>query len=168
MVQQDNEFSPLDIAIPGQSLTAPLGDRPWQKPAMYSTPDEALTFYMDRFSEPRIASQMLDLMERGIPVDTLVDVLQTGGVMEGMHSLDVGIIISPAIAEAMTSMADAAEVMYVETSEEYVADQPYDTEIALALNDIAKESGEDFKNVEPVIDETEEEEPKGLMSRRQQ
>ena len=107
-------------------------------------------------------------MERGIPVDTLVDVLQTGGVMEGMHSLDVGIIISPAIAEAMTSMADAAEVMYVETSEEYVADQPYDTEIALALNDIAKESGEDFKNVEPVIDETEEEEPKGLMSRRQQ
>ena len=23
----------------GQSLTAPLGDRPWQKPARFSTPD---------------------------------------------------------------------------------------------------------------------------------
>ena len=42
-----------------QSLTAPLGDRPWQKPAVYPTPDEALAFYIDRITRPKQATKML-------------------------------------------------------------------------------------------------------------
>ena len=44
MVQQDRANVSLDAPIPGQSLTAPLGDRPWQKPARFSQPDVALAF----------------------------------------------------------------------------------------------------------------------------
>ena len=30
MLQKDRDNVALDAPIPGQSLTAPLGDRPWQ------------------------------------------------------------------------------------------------------------------------------------------
>lgn len=167
MLKQDNPLSPLDAPIPGQSLTAPLGDRPWQKPARYSTPDEALTFYLERLSVKRITSQMLDLLETGLPVDTLVDVMQTGAVMEGVHSLDVGIVISPALAEAVMAMADAAEVPYVKSSEDMDVDEkPYDTEIALALKEAAEETGVEMLEETAEIKTVETEEPRGLMARR--
>ena len=43
-IKQDSPEAPLNAPIPGQSLTAPLGDRPWQKPARFSQPDVALAF----------------------------------------------------------------------------------------------------------------------------
>ena len=165
MIDQSARF---EAPVPGQSLTSEPKLYPWETPPELDKIGDVISFYIERLSSQDVMDDLFIALEEGFPLNILVKSMLSTGVMEGMHSLDVGIIISPAIAEAMTSMADAAEVMYVETSEEYVADQPYDTEIALALNDIAKESGQDFKNVEPVIGETEEEEPKGLMSRRQQ
>ena len=52
MVKQDRDNVPFDAPIPGQSLTAPLGDRPWQKPARYSSPDDGLAFYVNRITRP--------------------------------------------------------------------------------------------------------------------
>ena len=36
----------IDAPIAGQSLTAELGNRPWQQPPQYTTVEEALQFYM--------------------------------------------------------------------------------------------------------------------------
>ena len=36
MIQQPS----LDAPVPGEGLTHELGDRPWQKPAQYTTVDE--------------------------------------------------------------------------------------------------------------------------------
>ena len=91
----------LEGAIPGQSLTAPLGDRPWQRPARFTKADETLAFYIERITTPRAANQMFDILEMGVPIASLVDIMQLGGVMEGLHSVDVGVIISPALAEVM-------------------------------------------------------------------
>ena len=74
----------FNAPVPGQSLTAPLGDRPWQKPARLSTPDEALAFYVERMTKTERANELLDILENGVPVDTLVDIVQQGGVMEGI------------------------------------------------------------------------------------
>ena len=35
MLQKDRDNVALDEPIPGQSLTAPLVDRPWQNPARF-------------------------------------------------------------------------------------------------------------------------------------
>ena len=37
----------FDAPIPGMSLTAELGARPWQTPAQYPTVDEAIEYYMN-------------------------------------------------------------------------------------------------------------------------
>lgn len=167
----DNKPQPtsLDAPIPGQSLTAPLGERPWQNPPRYSTVEQAIQFYLPRLTSERQGAQLMDLLEMGIPVDTVVDTIQLGGVMEGVHSVDVGILVSPILAEAVEQMAIAAGVDYVLEGKETNDDAPTDSEIALAMRDAAKETGmtlskETTEETETPMEETPE--PTGLMARR--
>jgi hypothetical protein len=171
MLDKNTPKPALDAPIPGQSLTAPLGDRPWQKPAKFPTPEQALAFYVDRIGQDRQINQIVDLLELGVPVDTLVDTMQLAGVMEGLHSVDTGIIITPALAEVVKQIADGAEIDYTFTSEEIEDTLPTDSEIAVGirhLND--KQNGITIKEEEPIVEEPAEEEetkPRGLMARRQ-
>ena len=163
-----NENPIVDAPIPGQSMTAPLGDRPWQRPARFSKPDEALAFYVEKITTPSAANKMFDILEMGVPIASLVDTMQLGGVMEGLHTVDVGVLISPALAETMEGMAKAAEVEYSVTGNEDAIKKPDDTQISLALRSLAQEKVEASGIIEEVQDEQpmETEEPKGLMARR--
>jgi len=156
-----------DGPIPGQSLTAPLGDRPWQNPPRYSTVEEAIQYYMPRLTSERMGGQLMDMLEMGVPVDTIVDTVQLGGVMEGLHSVDVGMLISPVLATAIEQMAIAAEVEYKVEGQEVDESIPDDSQIAMAMMEAAKSTGEQIKETPEEVEEpTEEPQPKGLMARR--
>ena len=165
MLKRNEPAISLDAPIPGQSLTAPVGDRPWQRPAEFPTPEQALAFYVERITDDQQAGQMLDLLEMGVPVDTLVDTMQLGGVMDGLHSVDVGMIITPALAEIVSDMAEQAGVKHTKLSTDEREGKPMQSEIALTLNDI---NNADMKVEEPPQEkpELEEEQPRGLMARR--
>lgn len=165
MLEQD-ENPAVDAPIPGQSLTAPLGDRPWQRPARFSTPDKALSYYIERITVPRNANQMFDILELGIPIATLVDTMQTSGVMEGLHSLDVGIIISPALTEAIEGMAKAAEIDYTVIGKDPKDLHPNDSQISLAMESLAKEKVEESGVMKKIVEKEPQEQLKGLMARR--
>jgi len=169
-MQNQNDPAPtLDAPIPGQGLTAPLGGRPWQRPPQFNTAEAALAFYLDRISGDRQVSQMLDVLELGIPVDSLVNMMTLGGVMEGLHSADVKTIIEPALAEAIASIAEEAEVEYKLLSDDVEEDAPTEVEIALGVNKL-KEKQTGIKLVdekEEVVEEEQTEDvSRGLMSRR--
>lgn len=173
-MQNRNDPAPtLDAPIPGQGLTAPLGGRPWQRPPQYNTADEALAFYLERITGERQVSQMLDILELGVPVDSLVNSMTLGGVMEGLHSADVKTIIEPALAEAIANIADEAEVEYKLLSDDVDEDAPTDVEIALGVNKVKeKQTGiklvdeKDQSEEEAVEEEQTEDVSRGLMSRR--
>ena len=171
-MQSRNDPAPsLDAPIPGQGLTAPLGGRPWQRPPQFNTADAALTFYLDRISGERQVSQMLDVLELGVPVDSLVNMMTLGGVMEGLHSADVKSIIEPALAEAIASIAEEAGVEYKLLSDEVGEDEPTQAEVALiAQKSNEKRTGITVKDIvepeAPAEEEQEDASPRGLMSRR--
>ena len=123
----------LDAPIPGQGMTAPLGGRPWQQPPRYNTPEKALSFYVNRISGDKEVEKLLDLIELGVPVDTLVDSLQLGGVMEGLHSVDTGILIAPALMETVNQIGLKAGLKPVMPNEEDDPKKSSDAEIALQL-----------------------------------
>jgi hypothetical protein len=154
----------LDAPIPGMSMTAELGGRPWQQPAKYKTPDEALEYYVNKITNPEMSNRLLDVLELGMPVDTLVDSIQVSGVMEGLHSVDVGVIISPALTETIHQMAKAANVEHTVIAEPVDKKETYDTEVSLALANNEK----DVMLEEPTIKQPmkTEEPSSGLMSRR--
>ena len=171
MLDKNAPAPSLDAPIPGQSLTAPLGDRPWQKPPRFPTAEQALNFYVDRLTSDRENGELMDLLELGVPIDSLVDTLQLGGVMEGLHSVDVGIIITPALAELVEQMAKSTDTEYTLTSEEIEETLPTKSEVALGIKHLKdNDVGPLIKKEEKeVIDEepVEEEQPRGLMARRQ-
>ena len=161
--------APLDAPIPGQSLTAPLGGRPWQRPPQFNTPEQALSFYVDRITNDRQASEMMDLLEMGVPVDTLVDNMTLGGVMEGLHSADVSMIVAPALMEVISGMAKQAGVKHTVVSTDVDEETPTNAEVAITVNKLKEKANmpiERMKEEPQEEEQPEQEAPRGLMARR--
>lgn len=97
----------LDAPIPGQSLTAEPKSRPWRRPYRFATVDEAVEFYMPMFADETFTTLLVEQMENGIPLTTIAEILTTSNVMEGNHSIDVAVLVSPVLIEAMQFKADA-------------------------------------------------------------
>jgi len=162
------DFTPnFDAPIPGQSLTAELGSRPWQSKPQYTTVDEAIKYYMDRLTSDEFMDQVLDVLEMGVSVVDIADSIQTASVMEGLHTIDVGVLVSPVIAEMIMFIADSADIKYVTG-----LDNPEKDKVSPAkISKIIKELREEMDEKETEVTDTEEEmsiqeEPKGLMARR--
>ena len=51
-------------------------------------------------------------MEMGVPLTVLANTIQLASVMEGMHTVDVGILMIPIIVELMITIGDSAGVKY--------------------------------------------------------
>jgi len=158
----------IDAPIAGQSLTAELGNRPWQQPPQYTTVEEALQYYVPRLTNPEMLDDLFNVMETGIPLTTLANAIQSSGVMEGKHSLDVGILILPVLMETMAYLAEESGIEYVAgTNKKIGSDKPSNAAVARALTMVKKKKGKVSEEPEEEQVEMELEEPSsGLMSRR--
>lgn len=165
----NNDKTPeINAPIPGMSLTAPLGGRPWQQPPQMATVEEAIDYYVPKIMDREFVPELLTIIELGIPLTTIANSFQLASVMEGKHSIDVGILVIPVLVELMMTLADANEVEYVSGMSREKEKGLSNAQIALA-----KKKGmldKDMKVEEPTPEPTEEpeEEPNmGLMSRRE-
>lgn len=156
----------IDAPIAGQSLTAELGNRPWQKPAQYTTVEEALDFYIPRLTDVDMQDDLMNVIELGIPLTTIADALQSGGTMDGKHTIDVGILIIPVLIETLAYLAEEQGVEYVTGTEKEISDTPSSSAVALAIKKIKEQSGEPQETEEPEVEIELEEPSGGLMSRR--
>jgi|TARA_A100000172_G_C3023420_1_gene103932 hypothetical protein len=156
----------LDAPIPGQSLTAELGGRPWQSPAQYPTVDEAIEYYMSRMATDEFADSLLEVMEMGIPLTTMANTIQMSNVMEGKHSVDVGMLVMPMLIEMMMLIGDSADVEYDSGLTELKDDTTKDAVLENVRRKLKEKLGEDEETPEVEDVEEEVEEPTGLMARR--
>ncbi len=158
----------LDAPIPGEGMTHELGDRPWQKPAQYTTVDEVVPFYVERIRNPDFMPQLLKVIEIGFPLTTIANSMQNAAVMEGTHSVDVGILALPAIVELLALVAKENDVPFktgLERPEAPKEPQITEADIALAMKDMDKE--EPMMEEEKPVEEMPQAEPTGLMARRE-
>jgi len=112
-------LSPFDGPIPGQSLTAEPGNAPWEKPSKFSDPMDALEMYMEKLGNEEIVDDVMDMLDVGIPIDTVAGAMLGMGVMEGMHTVDVKLLLRPFVAAHIKSLADVVGVDYKMTMAEY-------------------------------------------------
>tara|TARA_R110000822_G_scaffold43113_1_gene116711 strand:+ start:56 stop:574 length:519 start_codon:yes stop_codon:yes gene_type:complete len=108
----DHDAAQFTAPIPGQSLTTEPQGRPWETPAKYSDPEDALTYYVSKIGTADRTAHMLEVLESGLPAAKLVDSITLAGVMEGLHSIDTAIIISPSLFDLITAVADNAGIEY--------------------------------------------------------
>jgi hypothetical protein len=131
----------LSRPIPGQSLTAELGGRPWQQPPQYDTVDEAMDWYLERFDSQEVVDELMAVIESGIPIATIANSMQLGAVLQGVHSIDVGMLVMPIIMEMMKYLAEQTDTEYKMGDEPEKTDRPSDAVLQSALNELKKQQG---------------------------
>ena len=99
--------------VPGQSLASGKpGERSWERPPQLNSVAETLSFYMNRLSKQEIIDDFMIVLESGIAIKPLVESLYMASVMRGIHSLDVGLLVAPALMEFFAAVADSYGVEY--------------------------------------------------------
>ena len=100
-------LSPFDRPIPGQSLTAEPGNAPWEKPSKFSDPLDALEMYIERLADDEVLNDVIDLIDAGAPLDSISGAMLSTGVLRGMHTVDVKILLRPLLTAHINSLAEA-------------------------------------------------------------
>ena len=168
----------FDGPIPGQSLTGTPRNNPWERPPETADPEEAIEKHIQRFSNPKVMDGVLTYVEAGIPVSMVTEMVLTGAVANGIHSIDMSMMIAPVVHEYIVELLESEGVEFKEFFDE---DDDEDIRKQMATSqaisgikekptdDDDMEAMEDEGSEEEESDDMEEEEmPKrGLMARPQ-
>ena len=179
----------FEAPIPGQSLTSEPKLYPWETPPEIDKVSDAIAFYIRRISSPEVVDDLFMALEEGFPLNILVKSMLTTGVMEGMHTVDVSLVIAPVIHEYILGIATLDGVNDKERpmTKAQMLEKKENARLASAIerslekakdqdegSDLLEEALSFVQNVEkepeeePVEEESmPEEQPKGLMSRRE-
>ena len=176
-------LSDFDRPIPGQALTDEPRNYPWERPSQTSNPEDALRFYVKKLEDPDMMDKVMQVLEdTSMSLTGVVKGLTRAGVAGGRHSIDVGLIVGPAIHEYIKGVADVVGVNYEEGLPKKGTDEAEerkkatlnalellkDSDISIPTDsDIDTASSKDEPEEEIEIEDTmAEEEPAGLMARR--
>ena len=165
--------------IPGQSLTAESKSQAFERPPEITDPIEALEAHMDNLAKEGAMEDALYFLEFGVDLVTLVQGILRAAVMEGIHSIDVSLIIAPVLHEHIKGFADAVGLEYEEGFENKEGKKvlSYRRDVARAkemLKKIEEEEEEDASSTDVISEAVEESEPEiekqepvktGLMAR---
>ena len=156
----------FDAPIPGQSLTMELGARPWQNASRFTTVDDTIDYYMERMSSEEFMVQLAEVLESGVPVTSIANSIQLSSVMEGIHTVDVGMLVLPMIMEMLMMIGDSAGVKYDKGLENPNKPILRDSTIAKAVAEYEAKIEDRDVAEETKDEEIEDEESTGLMARR--
>ena len=171
---------PFDRPIPGQSLTDEPRNNPWENPAEMSDTLEVTKYYINRLANQDVIDDLSTLMMTGVPLKPLVESITTSGVMRGLHTVDVGMLVSPTIHQFLKEAIEAQGVTvdddgidYEKRAKEkelerlkmlvanYLTENPDDSDPGKQMLQEVVEAGE------PSEEESPEEKPVGLMAKGQ-
>ena len=127
---------------------------------------------------------ILLVLESGYPLSTLVKGMYVNGVMDGLHSIDVGLLIAPVLHEVIKASAKTNKIKFKEVplSETERLEEKERKRLELSVQRFLEETKEEDEGTEFVLqatqaaqqsepqaegmqENTEEQPTKGLMSR---
>lgn len=154
--------SRFDVAIPGQSLTKEPKAYPWESPPQFTTPDEVMDYYFNKFEDDEILFSLFAMLEADIPVTTIVNSMIMGAFGEGMYTPDLGIIVAEDLGMLIMVIAEEAGIDYKVGNENKTLES---IKTAARLKEKMQEQKDIFlPDVKEAIQEVEEgAKPRGLM-----
>ena len=88
----------LNAAPPGHSLTDAPGEAAWERPAVYSKPEDALKFVIEKVEDPDAEENFLRLLISGTPIEAIINTIVFAGFSEGYWTPDVGEVMKLPLA----------------------------------------------------------------------
>ena len=172
----------FNAPIPGESLTREPKNPPYERPPELADPEDALIYHIDKLTDERRMGGVVLALENGLDIRTVTEGILRKGVYDGIHNIDVSLIIGPAVHEYIKTTADMIGIEYKEGFES----DDKDRELAYALNSTRARKALEKIKADPqeavtAVEESQEEEvpemgepemdmeqpkPRGLMARR--
>lgn len=135
--------------IPGMSLTQKPKNAPWENPPSMTDPREALDMHLGRLMDPDKMEAVLHLVEvAGLTIKTVTTGIVRAAVANGVHSIDVSLIVAPAIHEFIKKTADSLGVEYDEGLDDGSTDEARKEMVRQRAQKMLKESGVDIPDVD--------------------
>ena len=120
----------LSAPIPGMSLTTEPGNRPWEQPPQLTKLSEVVDYYTDRLTEPELVDALMDAISNDAPVYETVMGLVNYSVMNGVHSVDTGMMASVVVVEMIKALAELNGIGYILTADDKEKMTKVDSKIA--------------------------------------
>lgn len=149
----------LDAPIPGQSLTVEPGSVPWENPPQYTNLADVVGFYTEKIDDPEVILDLLDTLEKDIPILTIVNTFTKASVMKGYHTVDLGFLVTPILVEMIKTIAELNDVSYIVSYDDQMKTERVSPRVIKQLIDEMKTKVE--ANPETVVKESR----KGLMAK---
>ena len=171
-------MSMFDGPIPGASLTTELGAELHEKPPVYTDPDEAYEFLMNKIQSPEAFKRIMISAKLDIPVELTVRAVVFSGWALGQYTHDVMLLIFGPVFDGVLDLLEENDIPHIA-----LAERAEDDTLEEAMQELEKyekfKSGEDVdsemisEEVSEKPEEETEEEPEmeipdtGLMGRRE-
>jgi len=103
--------NPFNAPIPGESLTtSPDMQKNWERPPRYTDPDDCIeNIYLELTSDESLP-ELVNMINQGIPLDDLAQVILYKGYTEGLWTPDVQLLLIEPILYLLISIADYAGI----------------------------------------------------------
>ena len=175
---EEDTMSMFDGPIPGASLTEELGSEINERPPVYTDPDEAYEFVMNKIQSPDAFERIMISAKLDIPVELTVRAIVFSGWALGQYTHDIMLMLFPVVFDGVLDLLEEKGIDHIP-----LAERAEDDTLEEAMEELEKyENFKAGKNVdtemasEEVSEESEEEpeeEPEleipdtGLMGRRE-
>lgn len=100
----------FDGPIGGESWQYEPRSMPWDRPARFVEAEEALDFVFRRLRNPKVAKQLLNLLQAGMPIDMLVEMQLQSGFMQGLYQAPILMQLVPPMTVMLWRMAESAGI----------------------------------------------------------
>jgi len=168
----------FDQPIPGQSLTGEPKNNPWEQPAMMSNVEDVTMFYIGGMANQEVIDDLAAVCQTGLSLKPIVDTIVSSGTMNGIHSVDVGMLVKPVIHEFLKQAITSVGVEVSDDGRDYQKEaeakelQRFQAIVGAYLKDNPDDGTDPGKRMlsklveeQPEEEETPEEKPKGLMAK---
>ena len=168
----------FDQPIPGQSLTGEPKNNPWEQPAEMSNIEDITKFYIERMANSEVIDDLAAVCQAGISLKPIVETIVSTGNMEGIHSVDAGMLVAPIIHEFLKQAITSTGVTVKDDGRDYQKEaeereiQRFQVVAGKYLNenpsdgtDPGKELLSELVEDQPEEEDISEDKPKGLMAK---
>lgn len=104
----------FDRPVAGQSLTTPPKGAAYERPPEITSPEKAFEAHIKNVSRGEAIEDVIFLTSQGLDIKSLTEGLLRSAVAEGIHSIDISLILAPILHEFIKGRLDVLDVTYEE------------------------------------------------------
>jgi len=99
-------------AIAGANYTSDTRNYPWHRPPDFTALDDSLDYVVRDLAEGPDGFRYMSLLETGVNIVTITDIIVTKGIARGKWSADIALLLAGPVARLLSIMATGYDIKF--------------------------------------------------------